>query len=143
MRHIFTRARVFALVLCLAGAGLTTACGSGGSTTNSITNASPQSTTFNIGDAPLNGVLAFEVTINNIILTGTKGTVSVLTNPTKVEVRQAGIRLWQRAEILSSQLLNIASGIVAKNFVLLTGILALFGKWNRRRVWAGIAEGSI
>lgn len=86
MRHTFTRARVFALVLSLAGASLTTACGSGGSTTNSITNASAQSTTFNIGDAPLNGVLAFEVTINNITLAGANGTVSVLTNPAKVEV---------------------------------------------------------
>jgi hypothetical protein len=83
------RARLFAFLLSVALVGLTTACGSGGSSGTSTTpptNASAQSTTFNIGDAPLNGVLAFEATINNITLTGTKGTVSVLTTPEKIEL---------------------------------------------------------
>jgi hypothetical protein len=82
-----SRTRAFALAMSLAGAALMTACGSGNSSSSSsLTSASAQSTTFNIGDAPLNGVLAFEVSINNITLTGAKGTVSVLTHPVEVEV---------------------------------------------------------
>ncbi|HET9742818.1 MAG TPA: DUF5666 domain-containing protein [Terriglobales bacterium] len=80
-------ARLFALLVSLAMVGLSIACGGGGSSTPPMTTtAGAQSTTFNIGDDPLNGVLAFEVTINNITLTGSHGTVSVLTDPRKVEL---------------------------------------------------------
>lgn len=54
--------------------------------TTPVATATPQATTFSIGDAPLNGVLAFEVTINNITLTGAKGTVTVVNTPTQIEL---------------------------------------------------------
>jgi hypothetical protein len=82
-----SRVRLFAYLILLSCVAVAIGCGSASSSgTSTITNANAQSTTFNIGDAPLNGVLAFEVTINNITLTGSKGTVSVLTTPEKIEL---------------------------------------------------------
>ena len=65
------------------------AMGCGGSnqpapTTTSSASSAP--VTVTIGDAPIPGLLAFEVTINNITLTGPAGTVTVLSTPAKLEV---------------------------------------------------------
>lgn len=67
---------------------LITGCGGNNSMPpiTAVSSAAPQSTTFTIGDAPLDGVLAFEVTVNNITLTGANGTVTVLNTPTEVEL---------------------------------------------------------
>src|SRR6185312_15946363 len=77
-------AAIFA-VWCLS---LITGCGGNNSMPpiTAVSSAAPQSTTFTIGDAPLDGVLAFEVTVNNITLTGANGTVTVLNTPTEVEL---------------------------------------------------------
>lgn len=63
-----------------------TACG-GGNNTPTTPSGRSALMTVNIGDAPLNnGVLAFEVTVNSLTLTGTPGTVNVVTSPVTVEL---------------------------------------------------------
>jgi hypothetical protein len=62
------------------------ACG-GGNNTPMNSNGSSAAMTVNIGDAPLNnGVLAFEITVNSLTLTGTPGTVNVINSPVTVEL---------------------------------------------------------
>lgn len=64
-----------------------TACGGGNNNTPMNSNGSSAAMTVNIGDAPLNnGVLAFEITVNSLTLTGTPGTVNVITSPVTVEL---------------------------------------------------------
>lgn len=63
-----------------------TACG-GSNNTPMSPSGSSAAMTVNIGDAPLNnGVLAFEITVNSLTLTGTPGTVNVITSPVTVEL---------------------------------------------------------
>jgi hypothetical protein len=73
-----------ALVLAVMAA---TGCG-GGSTSNMTGTPSTQhaSAHINIGDAPADGVVAFEVTVTSVVLHSTSGDVSVLGSPTEIEL---------------------------------------------------------
>src|SRR6202451_36755 len=80
------------LGLCLRGAG----CGSSSSTTSSTsttTNAQSASVFVTGEDAPLASVVGFDLTINSITLSGTKGTPQVLSTATTVDfARLLGLR---------------------------------------------------
>src|SRR5215468_6204764 len=81
-------------VVALALAFLLTACGGGGGnvTQNSMPpaptgSASSTAVTVNIGDAPSDRVISFEITVNSITLTKSdNSTVSLLSTPRRVEV---------------------------------------------------------
>jgi hypothetical protein len=83
--------RILGIVLLLALSLLGASCGS----TSSSTSTSPQSAVvFVTGeDAPLASVVGFDVTINSITLTGSKGSPQVLSTPTTVDfARLLGLR---------------------------------------------------
>lgn len=82
--------RWFGVVLIAVSAGLVIARGSSSLPLKSPT--TPQSSTLMISDTPLNGVLAFEVTIKKVALTGSRGSVTILDTPRRVELsRLAGV----------------------------------------------------
>jgi Domain of unknown function (DUF5666)/Domain of unknown function (DUF4382) len=88
MKFSFTRTCLTALL-----AGGLTACGGGNGSSSTppqpIVPGSPQSATtvVNVSDAPSDRLVSFEITIDSIILTKSdNSTVSVLSNPRKVEV---------------------------------------------------------
>src|SRR5690348_12006161 len=66
------------------------ACGGGGSnSTNTTTGASSAPISITIGDATADRLLAFEVAVNSVTLTGANGTANtanLLAAPTKVEL---------------------------------------------------------
>lgn len=82
-------ARTLALFLLFAavfGAG----CGGGGGDSNPPPGPPPpsfSSVRLNIGDAPVDSIVAFEITINSVTLTRSSGgTVTALSTPTRVEL---------------------------------------------------------
>jgi hypothetical protein len=84
--------RIYGIALLLAVSILGASCGTG---SNSGTSPSSQpASVFVTGeDAPLPSVVGFDVTINSIILTGSKGSPLVLSTPTTVDfARLLGLR---------------------------------------------------
>jgi hypothetical protein len=81
-----------ALFLLVANLLLWTGCGGRNSNNTSIRTGTPAATTattqVKIGDAPVDGVVAFELTVNSITLNPSNGTapVSILSSPTPVEI---------------------------------------------------------
>jgi hypothetical protein len=75
-----------ALVLAVIAA---TGCG-GGSTANMAGGGTPTGTRasahINIGDAPADSIVAFELTVTSVVLHGSGGDVSVLVSPTEIEL---------------------------------------------------------
>lgn len=62
-------------------------CGGGTSSTTTTAQAGSAKLSVNMGDAPVDRVVDFEITVTSIVLTNTSGgTVSVLSSPTEIEL---------------------------------------------------------
>ena len=78
-------------VLGLAGMvgvlALSIGCGGGGSSTSPFTTSASSAVQVRMGDDPDDRVVAFEITVNSVVLTNQSGaTVSVLASPTTLEL---------------------------------------------------------
>lgn len=76
-------AALFAVLIVTAG------CGGGGGTNNSSTSSTVSGTSLhiNVGDAPVDRIVDFEITVNSIVLTNSSGgMVTVLSSPTRIEL---------------------------------------------------------
>jgi hypothetical protein len=83
MSHRLNRVKSYGAVLGLISA-LALSVGCGGNSTQPSTRLS--AVQLKIGDAPSDRVIAFEITVNSLVLTDTNGgSVSVLSSPTQVE----------------------------------------------------------
>jgi hypothetical protein len=79
--------RILLSVFAIAALIAMIACGGGGSSSTSTTpGASSAPITINVGDATADRLVAFEVTVNSVTLTGSSGTTNVLPAPTKIEL---------------------------------------------------------
>ena len=77
---------LLSMVLAIAVVAAT-GCG-GGMSSNTTGNPSAQraSAHINIGDAPADGIVAFELTVTSVVLHSTSGDVTVLSSPTEIEL---------------------------------------------------------
>ena len=80
--------RLLSVVIATVALLALVACGGGGSSsTTTTTNASSAPITVNVGDAQADRLVAFEVTVNSVTLTGSAGTTAnLLAAPTKIEL---------------------------------------------------------
>lgn len=80
--------RILSCVVAIVALLAMVACGGGGSnTTRTATGASSAPVTINVGDAAADRLLAFEVTVNSVTLTGSGGTTAnLLSAPAKIEL---------------------------------------------------------
>lgn len=81
--------RVSQVIGLVLAAILAAGCGGGGNTT--AVNDPPPGTQsavaqFKFGDAPADSIVAFELTVNSVVLHGSSGDVSVLASPTRIEL---------------------------------------------------------
>jgi Domain of unknown function (DUF5666)/Domain of unknown function (DUF4382) len=87
--HEMRNLRITALgaMIVLLACGLI-ACGGGSatSTTTSSSSAGALASSITIGDAPADNVVAFEITVNSITLTGASGSTTVLSTPRRLEM---------------------------------------------------------
>jgi hypothetical protein len=79
--------RILLSVLAIAALIAMIACGGGGSSSTTTPSASSAPVTINVGDATADRLVAFEVTVNSVTLTGSAGSTSnLLSAPAKVEL---------------------------------------------------------
>ena len=86
--------RVSQILVLVFGAILAVGCGGGGGTVaanNPTTTTQTAMAQINFGDAPADSIVAFELTVNTVVLHGSGGDVSVLSSPTRLEfIHNAG-----------------------------------------------------
>jgi uncharacterized protein DUF5666/uncharacterized protein DUF4382 len=96
-------------------------CGGGNNQTQmSATNPGSAAVMVGFGDAPLPGVLAFEVTVTNVTLTGPAGTVTVVNTPREIEVSHLA------GTIMPLALINVPTGTYTQMSVTLSAAEILF-----------------
>jgi hypothetical protein len=85
MRSVHSMRILQALAITLAVIAAT-GCGGGSTTPPPPTQATRAAARINVGDAPADGIVAFEITVNTVVLHGSAGDVSALAAPTRIEL---------------------------------------------------------
>src|ERR1051326_6833661 len=81
--------RVSQIIGLVFGVILAVGCGGGGGKgagNNPMPTAQTAMAQINFGDAPADSIVAFELTVNTVVLHGSGGDISVVSSPTRIEL---------------------------------------------------------